>query len=100
MGRYGRPLGFGIALGIGGAAGCSGSSLSPAPDAQGITMPDADASVDTRDALPAVADTPVNPDTRDALPPAPDLYGMTTHRPTAGARHEGCLAARPPTPMA
>jgi hypothetical protein len=69
MGRYGRPLGFGIALGLGGAAGCSDSSLSPARDA--------DASVDARDALPAVADLPVNPDTRDALPPRPDLYGMT-----------------------
>lgn len=74
MGRYGRPLGFGIALGIGGAAGCS-DALPLVPDA--YTMTDADASVDTRDALPAVADTPVNPDTRDALPPAPDAYGMT-----------------------
>ena len=41
MGRYGRPLGFGIALGLGGAAGCAGSggttdALPPAADAYGV----------------------------------------------------------------
>jgi hypothetical protein len=67
MARYGRPLGFGLALGIGGVAGCSDSSsdmskkdaLSAGVDAYGATIADL-----------------APPDTRDALPPAPDVYGV------------------------
>jgi len=73
MGRFGRPLALGVALGIGSVAGCSSGS-------------------DNRDALPAAADvygadrflpSPSDArdggtiDTRDALPGTVDIYGAT-----------------------
>lgn len=102
MGRYGRPLGFGIALGMSGAIGCGGSgdggdALPAAIDAYGTTdlrLPPEDTQpdgadvptiADTREALPPARDTygmarevlEASVDTRDALPPAPDVYGIT-----------------------
>jgi hypothetical protein len=88
LGRYGRPLGFGIALGIGGAAGCSDSNLSPGLN-PADAAPDRPVLVDAKDdgpgpadgdgtvMSPDTADGPAMADTRDALPPAPDLYGLT-----------------------
>jgi hypothetical protein len=66
MRRYGRPVGFGLALGLGGITGCgSGSSttdaLPPLVDVYGAD------SVIVRDAAKDVA---------DALPLSPDAYGM------------------------
>ena len=78
MGRYGRPLGFGLALGIGGAAGCGGGSSLTVSDA-------ADAIVRKSDSLPPSVDAygaqvdglMVKTDTADAVPPAIDVYAMT-----------------------
>lgn len=104
MSRYGRPLGLGIALGVSGVAGCSGSSeesknpdalpaakdaLDGARDAYGISWevqgsPDlyrADVAqpADTRDALSYSIDaygirSDAPVDTRDALGPTYDIY--------------------------
>jgi hypothetical protein len=68
MARYGRPLGFGLAIGVGGVAGCGSTgttkdALPAAADAYGADMP-------------LIVDSVPSPDTRDALPLAPDLYGI------------------------
>src|ERR1039457_6500267 len=104
MGRFGRPLALGVALGVGSVAGCSSGSdnrdaLPGSVDGYGGTagvvirseVPDG-ASADTRDALPGTVDIygatvdSLNPppdsadgataDTRDALPLVGDAYGI------------------------
>lgn len=103
MGRYGRPLGLGIALAASGVAGCDDSdALPPRADAYGVadvgpllkmdapplTSDAADAgarevSAETRDVLPGPVDVYGGPadvsptaDTRDALPYPIDAYGI------------------------
>jgi hypothetical protein len=109
MGRYGRPLGLGLALGIGSVAGCSSGSenrdaLPAAADAYGADsffLISSDArdggTIDTRDALPGTVDiygatvdslnlSPdsvdgAKADTRDALPILADAYGIVMDLP-------------------
>jgi hypothetical protein len=101
MGRFGRPLGLGLAMGIGSVTGCSGDSSSPLGEphdaADAVTQkadtlpPTADAygivadvaGSDIPNALPEVdaaygiaPDRAPPADTRDALPIAPDAYGL------------------------
>jgi hypothetical protein len=80
LARYGRSLGFGLALALAGVVGCGdGGSSSDKKDAKPAVMdgpvvdgpattPDLPITVDTRDALPAVdgADAPITIDTKDA----------------------------------
>jgi hypothetical protein len=91
MRRYGRPLGLGLALGLGGLAGCSSDatlpvtadaadgpvtrndSLPPSVDLYGIVLPDA---ADASDGPADVAAVP--PDVADVLPRIVDAYGMRT----------------------
>jgi hypothetical protein len=82
MSRYGRPLGLGIAMGVGGVAGCSGDALPPRVDAYGVVAdrpvemlsPAADA-----DALDVRISDLV--DASDVLPPRVDAYGVVADRP-------------------
>jgi hypothetical protein len=81
MGRFGRPLGLGLAMGIGGITGCSGDTLPSTADAYGIAADVAGS--DIPNALPEVdaaygiaPDRAPPADTRDALPIAPDAYGL------------------------
>jgi hypothetical protein len=81
MRRYGRPLGFGIALGIGGAAGCGDSgnekhdALPTVVDAYGVR--DLPAAIEKQDAPPSGLDG--GADTRDALPGPIDVYGVNDY---------------------
>jgi hypothetical protein len=103
LGRYGRPVALGVALGIGGVAGCSSGSdtrdaLPESEAAYGVAIfrDAADGASDTRDALPeaaAVYGTDVfspssidardggSADTRDALPVQADAYGIVMDLP-------------------
>ena len=106
MGRFGRPLALGVALGVGSVAGCSSGSdnrdaLPGSVDAYGALVIRADASdggtIDTRDALPGTVDIygatvdslnlppdsvdSATADTRDALPVQADAYGIVMDLP-------------------
>jgi hypothetical protein len=100
LGRHSRPIGLGLALGMGSVAGCgSGGThedLPPGVDAYGVsdtrpnprnpdasTASDADTKLDTRDTLPFGLDSASVDlygiralDTYEALPPRVDAYGV------------------------
>jgi hypothetical protein len=106
MGRYGRPLGLGIALGVSGVAGCDSDALPQRADAYGVAdvgpLPKMDAppltidasdagarevSAEAMDVLPGPvdvyggpADVPPMVDTRDALPNDVPVYGVDVGR--------------------
>ena len=113
MNRYGRPLGLGLALGVSGAVGCSGSSESKTPDAMpapkdAYAVPDSrrDSAPDTVPAQAEVGIPDVPADTRDVLPPRVDAYGVVARDappylpvdapdariPDGSVGHQGCAA--------
>jgi len=77
MRRMGRPLGLGLALGVGSVAGCDSETSTPPRDS-GIGV-----ATDTRDALSkgmeiyGIDVSLPSLDTRDALPASADIYGAT-----------------------
>jgi hypothetical protein len=103
MARFGRPIGFGVALGLGGLTGCgSDPSLPVSGDAADTVVAPADVPADlkdvadTRDVLPRLVDAyglvapdvpppwpevadvipPSGPEVADVIPPSGDLYGL------------------------
>jgi hypothetical protein len=87
LGRHSRPIGLGLALGMGSVAGCgSGSThenLPPGVDAYGVSDTRPNRTLDTYEALPPRVDAygVMSVDARDTLPlgldsASVDLYGI------------------------